>query len=455
MKTSRPALVSTDAILAALGSLPLPDEEVAAFCQALTRRHPSALRLRRHVDVELPFATEAIPWYRLGQRTIDAQVSPSRLLSYATADYYLQDAGSMLALAACDADGDALAARDGLLFCDLCAAPGGKASGLLEAIGDNGFLLANEPIRSRIAPLSYNLARTGSDRFAISSIDPDQLADRLSGVFDVVLVDAPCSGQALLSRGRQTASALSQRQIAHSAARQRRILIAATRLLRDGGRLIYSTCTFTEEENEQQVAYLINQGLARCYPVDRLAPYQSPAGWPACYRLWPHRHRCAGSFAASLETAAVDGQHAGKRSWRRQRGDKPPTAIERWFDVDAETSRLKLLDAVVFAWPEDAPAWIDELATAGPEILHRTGQTWKPAHAAALRRVDRFACRQSIEVDAATAKTFLSGQSIASDCEGWQVVRYRQQPLGWIKASQGTGKNHLPAAARMIGPWLC
>ena len=420
------------------------------------QRRSSALRLRRHADVELPFATEAIPWYRLGRRAIDPTARPSRWLSYATADYYLQDAGSMLALAACDADGDLLAteATDGLLVCDLCAAPGGKASALLEAIGDNGFLLANEPIRSRIAPLAYHLARTGSDRFAISSIDPDQLADRLSGVFDLVLVDAPCSGQALLSRGRQTASALSQRQIAHSAARQRRILIAATRLLREGGRLIYSTCTFTEEENEQQVACLIDQGLARHHPVDRLTPYESVAGSPACYRLWPHRHRCAGSFAASLEVARADDQHA-KRSWKRQRGDKPPTAIDRWFDVDAEPCRLKLLDSVVFAWPADAPAWIDELATAGPEILHRTGQTWKPAHAAALRRVDRFACRQSIEVDAATAKIFLSGQSITSDCDGWQVVRYRQKPLGWIKASQGTGKNQLPAAARMIGPWSC
>ncbi len=452
MKAPRPAMVSRASVVEALGSVPLPESEIDLFADALTKPYPSALRFRRDADAGcFPFGTEAVPWYSLARRMCDPSLQASRVLSYACGDYFLQDAGSLLALAACDAD--RALSSDQLLICDLCAAPGGKASALLEMLGDHGFLLANEAIRSRVAPLSYNLMRTGSDRYAVTAMDPERLADRLTGLFDLVLVDAPCSGQALLSRGRQSASAMTPRQIMHSAARQTRILSAATRLLRSGGQLIYSTCTFAEAENEQQIRALCGQAVVQPLPIDRLQVYESH---DACYRLWPHRHRCAGSFAASVQVVAnAELHHRAKRTWKRKRGDKAPSEAQRWFALDAEKIRLEVRDAAIFAWPTDAPDWIDELAIAGPELMHRTGQTWKPAHAAALRRVGRAHCSQSIDVDDEAAKTFLSGKPIPCDSMGWQVVRSQGRPLGWIKASQGIGKNHLPAAARLMGPWLC
>ena len=455
MKSPQPATVSRTSVVQALGSVSLPDREMDSFMQALVQPHPSVLRFRRDVDLHgFPFSTEPIPWYALARRLCDAKIQASRILAYACGDYFLQDAGSLLALAACDADQDLPEKRSKTkLICDLCAAPGGKATALLEMLGEDGFLVANDPIRPRIGPLSYNLARSGSDRYAVTSIDPDLLADHLPGVFDLVLVDAPCSGQALLSRGRQTTAAMSQRQIVHSAARQRRILAAAIRLLRPGGQLVYSTCTFAEAENEQQIDELCRQGTTQPLPVDRLAAYASATG---CYRLWPHRHACAGSFAASLRL--VVGARADmpvKRSWKRKHSDRAPAEAQQWFSLAAEPLRLESRDAAVFAWPADAPAWIDELAIAGPELMHRTGQTWKPSHAAALRRVGRAECLQSIEVDQETAQAFLSGQPIACRASGWHVVRYQRRPLGWVKSSQGIGKNQLPAAARMMGPWLC
>jgi NOL1/NOP2/fmu family ribosome biogenesis protein len=360
----------------------------------------------------------------------------------------------LLALAACGADGPlpAADAAGEILVCDLCAAPGGKATALLEMLGNRGFLLANEPIRSRVPPLSYNLARTGSDRYAVSSMDPDALADRLAGQFDLVLVDAPCSGQALLARGRQSAAALTSRQILHSAARQRRILSAAVRLTRPNGRLIYSTCTFAEAENEQQMQLLVEQNAVNPYPVDRLESYQCQA---ACYRLWPQRHQCAGSFTASMQVVSGDSASwsAGRRPRRKQTA-KPPADLRRWFAVDEEQLRLDSREAAILGWPADAPEWLERIAMGGPELMHRTGQTWKPSHAAALRRVDRARSLRSIEVDDATAKEFLSGRPIPCHSTGWQVVRHQGRPLGWIKAGSGIGKNHLPQAARLMGPWL-
>ena len=444
--------ISSEDVANALGSIHLGPEELERLIASLQLPSQSVLRLRRGVEPsDLPMQTQPIPWYRLARRAVDSELKPSRIMSYFAGDYYLQDAGSLLALAACGADNDLIntpmTESTGLLVCDLCAAPGGKASALLEAIGENDFLLANEPIRSRIAPLSYNLARVGSDRYAISSLDPEGLADRIGGVFDLVVVDAPCSGQALMAKGRQSASALSSRQIQHSAARQARILDAATRLLRESGRLVYSTCTFAEAENESQVSRLVETGSFRPVPVPRLQDYASKEV-SACYRLWPHRHDCAGGFAASME--ATSSRNVPRR-WKSRQGEKPPIDPSVWFECSNQT-RFQTIGSVLLGWPEDAPPWIEEIATSGPEFAHRTGQTWKPAHAAALRRGSSAIAKQRVDVDFPTAVEFLQGNPIRCDDSGWQVVCAYGRPLGWIKGTSNVGKNQLFPAARSNGP---
>ncbi|MCH5377771.1 MAG: RsmB/NOP family class I SAM-dependent RNA methyltransferase, partial [Planctomycetes bacterium] len=376
-----------DEVTGMLGGVEVPGD-LQAFVRAMHEPHGNILRRRREIPPEdLPMPTEPIPWYKLGLRPTVSSPKPSRTLAYAAADYFVQDAGSLLALSAARADDTLL---DGPLICDLCAAPGGKASALVEAVEacsgrmPGAFVLANEVIRSRLGPLSLNLARTGSDRYAISSLDPESLASQLPGVFDVVLVDAPCSGQTLLARGKQTRSSLSTHQIEHNASRQRRILDAAVALLRDGGILVYSTCTFAEAENEKQVKRLVDQGQASPHPRAALEGYRSEE---ACYRLWPHLHRCAGAFTAVLQ---IHGGSASSRIPRRPAsGVKSPVDLNPWFgSIDSEI-RLWQSDSILMGWPSEVPDWVELVAVAGPELAHRTGQTWKPAHAAALRRVDR------------------------------------------------------------------
>ncbi len=433
------------------------------FVNAIERPWGNIMRRRREVSVDdLPIPSVAIPWYSLGQSPTSASPKPSRTLAYAAADYFVQDAGSLLALAVAEADSSALRGR---LICDLCAAPGGKASALVEAVqaeGGEGFVLANEVIRGRLGALQLNLARTGSDRYAISSLDPEALADQLPGAFDVVVVDAPCSGQALIARGKQNRSALSISQIEHSASRQRRILDAALKLLRDGGSLVYSTCTFAEAENEAQVMRLVDRRAAEPFPLASLEPYRSGE---ASYRLWPHVHACAGSFAARLRVSGNQQQDRSRRPSTRTPGATRPGATrpsakqrvkrpedwEDWFDDRGPPVRLWQLDSRLIGWPEDAPPWVETIAVAGPEVAHRTGQTWKPAHAAALRRVESCTAACHIDLDADAAKQYLRGETIEVQLDGWQVARYRGRPLGWIKGSAGIGKNHLLASARTRG----
>ena len=446
----------SQSVVDALGTQTLPMDQHASFITALQQRYENVLRVRRHADSKLPFQTQPVPWYSLGRRLDQSDVKPSQHLLYAAGEYYLQDAGSLLALAACGAESQQLS---GLTVCDLCAAPGGKASALLEAIGPEGFLLANEPIRSRVAPLTYNLARTGSDRFAVSCMDPDRLAETLASQFDLVLVDAPCSGQALMGRGKQTQAALSTKQIQHSAARQQRILDSAVRLLRPGGQLVYSTCTFAQAENEAQVDRLVSRGSIDPLSVPKLQQYQSG---PGTYRLWPHLHQCAGSFAAAMTNVSDDDfttNSVRRKKSKKQRDQDKDTAriiqsiaLKDWFDLPAQSLRLKLSDAVLYGWPENTPDWIADVAVDGPELSHRTGQTWKPAHAAAIRRSALYGSGLTLDVDAETAVRFLGGAAIACQSKGWHVVRFLGLPLGWVKASSGTGKNHLPHAARFTVP---
>ena len=164
------------------------------------------------------------------------------------------------------------------------------------------------------------------------------------------------------------------------------------------------------------------------------------------YRLWPHRHQCAGSFAASVRSDQTREAEPAKRK-RRRKQERLPTDCADWYDGLPE--RYQMAGAVIWCWPEDAPDWVESVAACGPELAYRTGRTWKPSHDAALRRQGRIRGSRSIEVDAATARSFLSGQPIACDASRWCVVRHQGRPLGWVKASRGTGKNHLPGAARM------
>ena len=448
------AALPLDQIASALGEISCPST-LDEFAASLAKPYHNVMRCRRGVDPgTLGTSAAAVPWYSLAWRPVDGTTAPSRTIAYACGDFFVQDAGSLLALAAAGTDGDGLR---GKLVCDLCAAPGGKATALAEAValgpdeaGQHGFVLANEVIRSRIGPLQLNLARTGSDRFAISNSDPESLADRLPGVFDLVVVDAPCSGQAMMGRGKQKTSALSEHQIQHSASRQRRILDAAAKLVRNGGQLVYSTCTFAEAENEGQIQRLIDSGLATPRPVESLKDYETLSG---CYRCWPQIHDCAGSFAASITIHRANPLVPRKRPGKKRRSlqsAKPPSEIQNWY-ADWEASRLCVQDSIVLGFPQQAPAWAEQVAVSGPEVAHRAGQTWKPAHAGALRRDSIALPCDTIEIDLDACRQFMRGEPIRSEARGWNVVRFKGRPLGWIKADGRIGKNHLPSAARMTG----
>ncbi|MEM6690945.1 MAG: SAM-dependent methyltransferase [Planctomycetota bacterium] len=417
-------------------------------------------------QAELFTCFEPVPWYpELGfVLKFPEQLAGkalSRHLGFASGRYYLQDASSMLPLALLSKSESLTSAVRGKVICDLCASPGGKASAILEAIGSSGdgFLVANEVIRSRVTPLCHNLARTGCDRYVVTNRDPDDLAIQAAGCFDVVIVDVPCSGQGLIAGGRHNDSALDRDSIQHCAARGSRILGAASRLLRPGGTMIYSTCTFARDENEDQVERMIReQGMAFEEQASLLSWLSVIDDKPRGYRVWPHIDDCHGGFAAKLTKMAempTDNTSRPKRVFRSKEFSPPK---ELWLDScqSKKSHRWHETSKSLHAIPSDAPEWVLDMSAIWPMVATRRGKIWHPHHEYALMQRDVSDQRRSIDLSDDEAVAFLAGEAIrkdSRDSKGYSVASWRGRPLGWVKVVDRLLKNHLPSYSRISNAW--
>ena len=460
----------------------LHTSEQEAFLTAIHSHSDRSVRLHVSRSVSsLPFATIPVPWNASGRFLVDSSLRPAAFLQYATADYYIQDAGSLLPVSLLDP-------QPGETICDLCASPGGKASAIVERLGSEGFLLANESIRSRVDVLKYALARTGNPSFAVCSYDPEDLARLVPQAFDAVLVDAPCSGQMLVGRSKRDTNAFSENQIEHCAQRQQRILQSAIRLLKPGGRLIYSTCTFAEEENESQIQWLQDQSPGSWLPLlsKQLEPWQSPR-LPGCYRLWPHRDKCAGGFAAGLRLINdLDSSIAPSRS--RAQADRE-TQSKSPFNSSLSRRELEQRSAKAQSMLQElgnvqglelrghggqlqaiAPGAVrflstySLLSTDSLSLVIETGNHWVPTHGLSFLDRRYFEPFQVLELATNQAIPFANGVSIPRDptmrpsasekasghtSSAWVQAVWQGRPLGWCKALSNRLNNHIPPWARL------
>ncbi len=183
---------------------------------------------------------------------------------------------------------------------DVCAAPGGKSIFASRALAP-GLLLSNEVIGKRLGILRHNLARCGIPHAFTQRLDPADLGAQLPEAFDVVLVDAPCSGQSLLTKGIDNPGCFHTTVVQHNSRRQRRILAEAARTVTPGGHLLYTTCTFSPEENEKVIGWFLQRTPEfRAIEVPHLAPWRSRLRDDPAYRLFPHQGLGAGGFACLL-----------------------------------------------------------------------------------------------------------------------------------------------------------
>ena len=270
-------------------------DEFPAFLRALALPPRRALRLNPQRNGAeqaaapfLPDGAPRVPWEPLG-RYLAADAKPGAGIAHAAGAFYLQDASAMAPVAALDP-------RPGERVLDLCAAPGGKSGQIAARLNGRGFLLSNEIEFSRARILLGNLERLGVTNAFVTSAPAEALARVLPAFFDRVLVDAPCSGEGMFRRDPEAASQWNPDAPAGCAARQTAILNDAARMVRPGGKLVYSTCTFNRLENEGTVREFL-----RAHPDFEPDAFELPgvgASQDGCLRLWPHRIEGEGHFLA-------------------------------------------------------------------------------------------------------------------------------------------------------------
>ena len=455
-------------------------EEAGAFFRALEEEPSLALRPHRGMEAAEPFIEGAVPW-AAGGFYLRPGARPGASIAHWAGAFYLQEASAMLPAAA-------LGARPGERVLDLCAAPGGKSSQIALALGGEGVLVANEVDASRARALAANLERLGVRNAVVLNETPARLAERWPGYFDAVLVDAPCSGEGMFRREPQSREAWTDAAPRGCAKRQADILAAAAKLVRPGGRLLYSTCTFNGEENEGSVADFL-QHHADFAPEEFALPGLG-ASHGGMLHIWPHRARGDGQFAALLRRA---GKNAGDVFMRVDGADgsgtlspaHPAADIEVWLDalakarparragktapaqdaaallralgkcavaalpISPQSARLRLEGRRLFAVPLDAPE-LDGLRVLSPGLALLRAETGRvePEHALAMALLPGMASREAALTEK-EALAFIAGEALPREGEaGWTLATWEGMPLGWGKQAGGMLKNHVPKGLR-------
>lgn len=428
----------------------LGDPGYADYLSAMERTRPRALRvntLKTDVAAFLSLADAALTPDEIVPEGffVPEDFPVGTNLLHAAGLFYMQEPSAQFPAAL-------LCAKPHETVLDLCAAPGGKTGQLAAGMQNTGLLIANEIVPQRAGVLSGTLERLGVQNAVVTNMRPDALCPLLSGSCDAVLVDAPCSGEGMFRKEPQAVCDWSEAHVRASAERQRRILESAAVCVKLGGRLVYSTCTFSPEENEETVAWFL-----AAHPAFSCAAQK---------RFYPHTSTGEGQFAALLlrddspVPAAIEKTQSGGRRVPSRKGKpiNPATdaALDRFFKetmtVRPGATPLFLPDGRVFLQPERVPDALSEMRVLSCGVLagELRGERFRPAHALFLAYPgDEFLT--ALTLDGAALFAFLAGETVPCDpsLTGYAAVCVHGHPLGFGKCDRGTLKNHLPKGLRL------
>jgi len=413
-----------------------------------------------------PFPLKPVPWCPEGfVVTSNDHVRPSRHPYYAAGLYYLQDPSAMAAVVLLDP-------QPGEFVLDLCAAPGGKATHILTRMRNAGLLAANEAVRSRANVLLANMELFGAKPILVINETPKVLVDRWRGTFDRVLVDAPCSGESLFRKNPAACREWSPAVVEGCAARQGMLLAMAADLVREGGRLVYSTCTFAPEENEAVIARFLRTrrdyhlvepprlpGFS-CGRLDWIAP-ELARGLPLerCVRLWPHLSIGEGHFVAVLEREG-SATHSHFVTYAASLPSKVKRVVEMFwnemFSADVmPDSGWYMIDRTLHWTPVSPTVWAGlRVVRAGWQVGSLSGGQFVPAYALGMALCGSDV-RSTFDLgnDMPATVSYLCGEPLQSiGPEGWVLITYEGYPLGWGKRVRGVIKNHYPRHRRWPRP---
>lgn len=438
----------------------MPELDHAAFEAALERPAVRGLRVNTlktdaaHLLPLLPFSVEPLPFCENAYYAPEDKVGA--LAAHHAGMIYMQDPGAISTVAAA-------APKSGITVLDMCAAPGGKSTQLAAAIAPDGVLVANEYVASRCRILQGNVERLGCRSTIVTNLDSGLLADFYGTYFDLVVADIPCSGEGMLRKYEVAGEEWSPENVAACAVRGREILENAAACVRPGGRLLFSTCTFALEENEQNVdAFLTDHpeiSLCAVPPaiLNITANGVNFAGCAhdmrACRRFYPHLSPGEGQFIALLEKSPDAAATAPRADAARPLGKKEAETVRVFLKETLRTppsGRLLQLRDDVYLCP-DAP--VPPHGVFAPGVCLGTLQKGRlvPHHHFFSALGQELCLQLPLSDGDARVGAFLRGEEIDAPeltKNGFACVLYEGAPLGGGKAVGGRLKNHYPKGLR-------
>lgn len=366
--------------------------------------------------------------------------------------FYVQDPGAMATVKALDI-------KEGWRVLDACAAPGGKASQLASAVGDSGLLLANEYVPKRAKIIVSNFERLGIKNALITSLDTARLAEMFSSYFDLVLCDAPCSGEGMFRKYGEAVSEWSEENVILCAERQKEILKNLSGLVKDGGYLLYSTCTYSKEENEEVITAFLrkNPEFSLCSVNEKLVAATSDGldGLTEARRFYPHRTKGEGQFIALMKK---DEKCGNLPTILYKENIKPPSKEEiTIFNKFISDNISEGLNGRIIKWGESLALLSHNLPLPPYSVFMpgvMLGEVKKgnffPHHQLFSVFGTRFMRQENLTRDDVRTEKYLRGEEIEATISdnGWCAVLYEGVPLGGGKISNGKVKNHYPKGLR-------
>lgn len=398
--------------------------------------------------------TEGVKWNKRGVYLYERPVFTLDPAFHAGA-YYVQEASSMIVSHVYQQLNPENQPRRIL---DLCAAPGGKSVLLANEMSEGSLLVCNEVIRSRYSVLRYNLDKWGLGGVVTTSQDSEDFA-AFEDWFDLVLVDAPCSGEGMFRKDPEAVAEWSTRHVAHCAARQQRILAAAAALVKPGGHLIYSTCTYNTIENDDNARWLLAQGDWELKPLIFDADWNITDRNPG-YQLYPHRLRGEGLYVCAFTKTTEGKGNTSKMIISSGKLTLPPKKLQgvtdRWLQNPDQqyiridpAGRWRSIPAALMADIESLAARLSRIEV-GLVLGEVKGDELIPSPELALHTALRRDL-PAVTLSTPEALAYLRKENIPlpTTAKGWMLVRHEELALGWIKGLGNRYNNYYPTEWRI------
>ena len=445
------------------------EKERALGLRVNTMKVPAEVFARENQET---FSLRPVSWCREGFY-YEQESRPGRHPYHEAGVYYIQEPSAMAVVSLLDP-------KPGERVLDLCAAPGGKTTHIASRLNGKGLLVSNEIHPARAKILSQNVERMGIGNAIVTNEDSGSLAEFFPEFFDCMVVDAPCSGAGMFRKDEQARNEWSEANVRLCAERQQEILDNAAKMLKPGGRMVYSTCTFAPEEDEDGIAAFLERHpefSVVCLEKDEV-PEGLSSGHPEwsrghnpelqnTFRIWPHKSEGEGHYLALLRKngtwTAEDGR---KRKQPKYWNDKAGRSYVEEFlkksltasDHDAleeGMDRLILFGDQLYQLPEGTPA-LDRLRVLRPGLHLGAFKTkrFEPAHALShFLKPEQAVSVCRLEPEDPQVLDYLKGNTVKGEAglSGWTLVCIGDYPLGWGKAVSGTVKNHYPKGLRIQG----